>query len=227
LKKTVRLPTNPNIAAAIIERFKDRIIGASYNIGRRYQLHPEDREELISHVHMKIARTDWRRVFRANMRWIIKNYPRHRVTWTAEEIAGGRVFNGYVYTTIQKSMLDEVRRIKCVGFSGMGLHKLDTIRPLDDYGFDQFREESESSDFETREPSADGIVDRSAAAQIAKMAKESLSPEEWKVCSLSFGFDGGSSRTPTQVAREAQMPRKLVQSLLDSALSKMRLRVDQ
>lgn len=222
--KRLILPTNPAIAAAIIERFKNRIIGASFNIGRRYQLHPEDREELISHVHMKIARTDWRRVFKANQRWVKKNYPRHRAKWLPLEIA--MVCNGYVYTTIQKSMLDEVRRIRCVGFSGMGLHPIDTIRPYDDYGFDDFRQQSEASDWETIEPSADGIVDRSAAQQIAEMAESSLSPDEWIVCSLSFGFDGGGSRTPTQVAREARKPRKEVQALLVTALSKIRLQVD-
>lgn len=218
--KKVRLPSNQIIVTAVIHRFKDRIIGASFNIGRRYLLQPEDREELISHVHMKIARVDWRRVFRADMPWVSQHYPKHRATWKAEEVA--QVMNGYCYTLIKKSMLDEVRRIKCGGLSGMGLHKLDEIRPHDDWGLDKFRMDTEESDWDTQEPSADGLGDRHAAQQITEMVQRGLTIEEWTVVRLSYGFDGGGTRTPTQVAREAQLPRKRVQELLDGAMSKMR-----
>lgn len=219
-KKSFRLPSNQSIVAALVGRFHDRIVGASYNIGRRYLLQPEDREELVSHVHMKIAKVDWRRIFREDMAWIAQHHPKHKPTWASPEVA--QVMNGYAYTLIRKSMLDEVRRIKCGGITGLGLHPLDSIRPHKDDGLD-FSLESE---WETEEPSADGIGDRQAATQVAEMAKRDLSPDEWSVCELSFGFDGGGTRTPTQVAREAGMPRKRVQQLIEAAMGKMRLRLE-
>lgn len=234
--KVVRLPTNVAICSAIIKRNHDRIIGASFKIGRRYNLLPEDREELVSHVHFKISKVDWRQKFHNNLLWVRINVVHPSANWTPEEIA--KVMNGYAYTLIQKSMLDEVRRIKCGGLSGLGLHPIAGLGanslPLagithhlhNDFGFDDYREKLEGeSDFQTLEPGADGQADRTAANQVAELARQMLTAEEWICVSLAFGFDGGDSRTPTQVAREAKLPRKRAQELLDSAMGKLRVRV--
>lgn len=225
--KVVRLPVNTAICNAIIERNHDRIIGASFNIGRRYNLLPEDREELISHVHFKLTKVDWRMKFRANLWWVRRNVVHPRANWTPEEVA--KVMNGYCYTLIRKSMLDEVRRIKCGGLSGLGLHGLDEIQPHDPYGFDDYREKlegAEPQEFETLEPSANGQAHRTEANQVAELARQMLSVDEWICVSFAFGFDGGGTRTPTQVAREAGLARKQTQELLDSAMGKLKVRVE-
>lgn len=229
-KKPVRLPSNQVIASAIILRYHQRIVGAAYKFGVRYHLQEADREELVGHVQDKILHMkdkhkrdvlrDWRTTFRKNLHWVRENYPNHRPTWTAEEIA--KVMNGYVYTLIRKSMLDYVRSIKTAGISGMGLHPLDSIEVHEGWDY----RDDDDNDWETSEPTIDGQANRIAARQIAFIAQNTLSGEEWLICQLTFGFDGGGTRTPTQVAREAQMPRKQVQQLLEAALNKMRSKVE-
>jgi DNA-directed RNA polymerase sigma subunit (sigma70/sigma32) len=131
--------------------------------------------------------------------------------------------NGYAFTIIRKSMLDEVRRLRCMGRTGLGLHPVDTIDPL--HRIVEDAEDATSDDEWSVDDSVfarDGQENRYAAHQIAQRAFIVLTPEEWSCVSLAYGFDGGGIRTPTQVAREAGLPRKKTQELLDGAMEKMK-----
>lgn len=206
-----RLPTDMEIAQEIITRYQNKgINGAAYKFAQSYRLTPEDREELISQATYKLVKIPWRSKFRSakNVQFLLGRFPDHPPTWTATELA--KMFQGYVFTVIRKAMLDEIRRQRCQGLRGLGLHPVGEIHPMEPLDPDVGR---------------DGMGDRTVAKLITEKAKTLLSKEEWTVVTLKFGFDGNSSRSIVEISKDAKLPRSQAQNLLDNALAKLRLSV--
>lgn len=212
------LPTNEEISEALIERFQNMIEGTAIKMGYNYRLTAEEREDITQSTILKIMRLcepqairkrmDWRSIFRKNTVWIKHNTVHHSRRWNAAEVAF--VLRNFAKVVVQRAAMNALWDLKANGMSGLGLHKT-PIGALPNY-----------EDFDNIiEPSADGLPDRLAASQIASMAKDIMSAEEWLCVSLSFGFDG-EELTPAQVARQVGFPRKRVRELVESGMEKMR-----
>lgn len=226
------LPSNEGIAAALIERFRNFITGISYKTGVRYHLSQEDREDLTQHLLFKLAKADWRAIFRRNKLWIKSNTNHRSRLWTVEETVF--VLKNYAKQVLLTAIVESVWVARSSGLTGLGIYKVkpsDLPRPYalvsgpqDETGENQFSS-PDVLDPDDVSFGRDGQPDRTAAKQIAAIAQELLEPQEWQCLYLQFGFDGGGIRTPTQVAREAKLPRKQTQELLDTAMSKLRERI--
>jgi hypothetical protein len=211
------LPSNEAIASALLLRFKDYIIGCCYKMGVKYSLSPEDREDMRHEVFAKFLSIDWRTVFRDNKLWIKNNIDHPSRNWSAEDAAF--VLKSYAVVTILNTLRRASWQTKNFGLTGLG-----GTERIGDIPFSESLDAPNETDVPRPEPSVDGQEDRTAARQVVKIAKEILEPQEWLCLSLHFGFDGGGTRTPAQVAREADLPRKKTQQLMDGALAKLKTR---
>jgi RNA polymerase sigma factor (sigma-70 family) len=212
------LPSNEEISAALIERFDNMIRGIARKMGVDYRLTTEEREDIIQSTFLKIMKLcepkaikkqmDWRSIFRKNTHWIMRHAKHHPRAWEVQETAF--MLRNFAKVVVQRAALDALWDLKSNGLKGLGLHKT-PIGALPQYeSFDNIVE-----------PSADGITDRTAASQIALMAQQLMSAEEWLCVSLTYGFEG-EELTPAQAARQVGYPRKRVRSLVESGMEKMR-----
>jgi DNA-directed RNA polymerase sigma subunit (sigma70/sigma32) len=210
------LPPNREIAVVLINKLQDIIIGTSRKAGVTYRLPPHDLEDMRQAVLVRFLAVDWRSVFRRNTTWLqnIHHPNRH---WTAEECAA--VLKGYATQSVPRLELRTAWQLRNSGMTGLGgKEKIDEVPNPDSH--DDLQETG-------KEPSVDGQATRTAAKQMADVARDILDPEEWSCLSLQFGFDGGGSRSVAQIAREAKLPRKRTQELLDSAMEKLKARVNR
>jgi hypothetical protein len=232
------LPPNEAIAAALLVRFKDYIIGASFKMGVRYHLTPEDREDMRHAVYTKILSLDWRSIFRKNKLWIKHNMNHPSRNWSATDAAF--VLKNYACTTIVNTLLWAAYYTKNHGMTGLGgdgnifsIPQSESYSPTenaDSVGLIENGECDGTRDGHGRpfvEPSSDGQADRTAAKQMCEIAEKILDPQEWECIRLQFGFDGGGNRTLAQVATDAGLPRKTAQQLLDSAMNKLKTHINR
>lgn len=133
------------------------------------------------------------------------NYSISKVDW-CETMKRNSDIMGYAKVLVLNSLREELRRIRSNGFRGVSMI-IASLPPLED---------------NPPEIEAHFQEDQIISSQIAEVAAEILSPEEWETLRLTHGFDGGGSRTLDQVAREMKIPRREAAALLEQAMSKMR-----
>jgi hypothetical protein len=202
--KNPAFPANVAISERLYLIHLPLLEGMTRRSARQYRFSEEDRLDLIAAASLRIAKTDWRKHLRRDMKYIRKNFGT-KSSYTLEICQ--RVLYSYSKTLILNAVIDECKRLRIGGLTGLWL------TPIAEMPF---------QDAELPDEGRDGLPDAQAAKQIYEFAQAALTSEELTVVRLTHGFDGGESRRVEQVMRETGRSRDDVLSLLSSAESKLR-----